>query len=341
MFGVGIVGSSAIAGKHAAAVKNIVGLDLRTVCDINQIQGKDFAVEYGIGYCYDYNELLRDEKIHLIAICTPNWLHAPMAEAAMLAGKHVLVEKPLALGVQEARHLMELSRQKRVQLGVAYQLRLLHHIKAVKKILEGGSLGVVNHFLLSLRLNRNADYFRKSLWRGQRAKDGGLLYNQAIHYLDLIHWFQGPFQVLTSYMTTRKPYMETEDLVIALLANKEGTAGIVEASISIYPQSMGCTLSIFAEKGTVILDGMALDRVSYWKASVPAPLSEDSSRGHEKLYDDFYRNLVRGSVPAVSGADVLGSMELIEKIILSSLTEKKQANSEMRKETAENDAGFN
>lgn len=315
MYKVAIVGSSAIARRHVRAMHHIGDLHLAAVCDIDTQRGLTFARDFGITFQEHYNTLLLNKEIGIIVICTPNWLHAPMAEAAIREGKHVLVEKPLALSAAEARKIIELSRNKGVRLGVVHQLRFFSHLQILKEVLLRQRLGMVNHFAFALHLNRNAEYFRTSPWKGQKDKDGGLLYNQAIHYLDLLNWFWGPLQVISSYLTTRGLAIETENLALSLLVNEQGTAGVFEASLAVYPRSLGCRLAIFAEKGTVIFSGKALEKIELWEASVPAPPMENETLGHEKLYLDFYRSLQdKNWDPVITGEEVLEVLELIESI---------------------------
>ena len=177
----GIIGCGAIAVKHGEAIKNSNLANLDASFDTNFSRACDFADIYGGKAFSDLGLFLSLSDIDVVCICTPSGLHAAIGIACAKAGKHVLVEKPLALSLEDADALIEACQENGVLLGVVHQNRLKPAIKLLRKAMEEGRFGKLTHASAIIRWNRNQGYFQKEPWRGTKKMDGGLLINQAIH----------------------------------------------------------------------------------------------------------------------------------------------------------------
>lgn len=312
-----IVGCGHIAHKHAQAIRALDGVQLAAVCDPNEERVKKFVEEYqGEGYL-NYGELLKRQDIQVINLCTPSGLHGEMALAAARAHKHVLLEKPMTLSLQEADDLIEGFRAEGVQLGVIHQNRFKPVVQYLKEAVEKGCFGKLTHANATVRWNRGDQYFQQEPWRGTRKMDGGTLLNQAIHNIDLLLWIMGPVKSVFAYTATRLRSIETEDVGVALLRFANGALGVVEAATTIYPGNLEETLNIFGSTGTVILGGVTANDAKVWEVKdlVKPEISNNnkfpSYHGHLEAIKDMVKAVQTGDKPLVDGEEARKTLEVI------------------------------
>jgi predicted dehydrogenase len=200
-----IIGCGRISHKHIEALaNNFKEADLISVCDI--VPGKmdkdveeyyEFMKQRGINLdkkinkYMDYKEMLKKEDIDAVSVCTESGHHAVHALYCLNAGKHVLVEKPMALSLNDADKMIKLSHEKNLKLGVCHQNRFNPPIQKLRRAIEEGRFGRIINGTARILWNRNDDYYRQAPWRGTKALDGGTLMNQCIHNIDLLQWMMG------------------------------------------------------------------------------------------------------------------------------------------------------
>ncbi|MCX7795646.1 MAG: Gfo/Idh/MocA family oxidoreductase [bacterium] len=260
-----IVGCGQNAHKHSEVVSDIPYLELVAVCDSNLSRAEDFASQYKVKKVYmDYRELLEKEDLDFVSISTPHSSHYEIAKFALNSKVNVLVEKPLALSLEEAKELCFLSDNLGLKLGMVVQMRYNPLIELAQEAVRNGALGIP--FLGSVHMlwYRPQEYFENS-WRGSKNYDGGMLYNMAIHYLDLLILFFGEVQSAYAMAGTFTHSIETEDTLVAVLRFYNGTLATFEGSFSIYPQNLETSLSIFGDKGTIVIGGLALNSINAWR----------------------------------------------------------------------------
>jgi predicted dehydrogenase len=319
--GVAIIGCGAISSTHAEAVVETDSAKLLMVADIDTKKAETLANKYGCDYTTNYKELLRNPDVQSVHLCTPHYLHAPMAKAFMEAGKHVLVEKPMGINFQECEELNEISRQTRCYLGVCLQNRYHATTAKMKELVDCGKMGRILGARAFVTWMRDKAYYEQSQWRGTWGREGGsLLINQAIHTLDLLQWLMGEIKDVRGSVATHflSETIETEDTAEALLLFESGARALFFAS-NAYVSNAPVYLELECEEGTMILNGALTIN---WKDGRKT-LLEDTTRngykaywgiGHKYLIQDFYHCLNSGKPFPVNGVEGSKAIRIIQKI---------------------------
>jgi len=322
----GIIGCGRIAYKHAEAVSKNEQADLMCVCDIIEEKAVQYKDKYGAGdHCADYRRMLELPGLDAVSICTPSGMHAAMGIAAAKAGKHVVVEKPMALSLQDADDLINACEENGVKLAVCFQNRFNPPVQKLRRALEAGRFGRLTHGSAVIRWFRPQDYYDQAPWRGTWAMDGGCLMNQSIHDIDLLQWMLGPVESVFGYTATNLRKIEAEDVGVAVLKFKNGALGVIEASTTVYPENLEETLSIFGEKGTAVLGGIAVNKIETWKFAglteengATEPLQQDVPNvygyGHAALIEDFIEAVHNDRKPYIDGREGRGALEIVLSI---------------------------
>lgn len=324
MIKMAIAGCGHISKKHAAALTGMDNTRLAAVCDIKRERAESLAGQYGVSAYGDYDELLQDKNIDAVIVCSPSGLHASMGEKAAAAGKHVLIEKPFVLRLEDGVRLVETCRRKGVRLGIVHPNRMKPIVQALKKALDNGSFGKITHVSATLRWNRRPEYYRSEPWRGTRVYDGGILFNQAIHLIDLLNWLAGPVSEVFAYGASRMHQIECEDVCACVLKFRDGALGVIEAAVTVYPENLEESLSIFGTRGTAVLGGRMLSQVKEWLFScLPQETAFEQAKklnqmsntaGHKDILQDFADAVLYSREPLVSGRDALETLRLISAI---------------------------
>lgn len=322
----GIIGCGRIAYKHAEAIKNNEKANLLCVCDIIEERAAEYKDKYGAeAHFTDYRKMLEYSGLDVVNICTPSGMHAEMGIAAAQAGKHVIVEKPMALSLKDADDLIGACDESGVKLAVCFQNRFNPPVQKLRRALEEGRFGKLTHASAIVRWFRPQDYYDQAPWRGTRAMDGGCLMNQSIHNIDLLQWMMGPVESVFGYTATNLRKIECEDVGVAVLKFKNGALGVIEASTTIYPENLEETLNIFGEKGTVVLGGIAVNKIETWKFadSTDENGAIDQHQqdvpnvygfGHEALVEDFINAVINNSEPYITGREGRNALEIVLSI---------------------------
>jgi UDP-N-acetyl-2-amino-2-deoxyglucuronate dehydrogenase len=330
----GIIGCGRIAYKHAEAIKKNEKANLLSVCDVIEDRVVNYKDKYGAQEHYiDYQELLENPDLDVVSICTPSGMHAEMGIAAAKAGKHVIVEKPMAMSLQDADDLINACDENGVKLAVCFQNRFNPPVQKLRRALEEGRFGKLTHGSAVVRWFRPQDYYDQAPWRGTRANDGGCLMNQSIHNIDLLQWMMGPVESVFGYTANNLRKIECEDVGVAVLKFKSGALGVIEASTTVYPENLEETLNIFGEKGTVVLGGIAVNKIETWKF---ADAKEENGSfgehqqdvpnvygfGHEALIDDFIQAIIEDKKPYIDGREGIKALRLVLDIYKSATSQK-------------------
>ncbi|MEK3910910.1 Gfo/Idh/MocA family protein [Paenibacillus sp. FSL H7-0331] len=317
-----IVGCGHIAQKHAESIQFIQDAHLHAVCDTNRITLDDFIVKTGaIGYT-DYSEMLDDPKINVVNICTPSGLHERLAVQAANAGKHIIVEKPVALTLAAVDRIEEACLRNGVKCAVVHPNRFRPAIVELKKMIDQGRFGTISHVNATVRWNRNQAYYDQADWRGTKAMDGGVLMNQAIHNLDLLLWLMGPVKRVHAITSTRLRAIEAEDVAAAILEFENGAVGVIEAASTIYPKNYEESISIFGETGTAVIGGPTASWIKHWVFEHSLPSENEQLiqiieadpygiPGHQRIIRDMVRAIRDDREPLVTLRDGRNALKLV------------------------------
>ncbi|SMO66643.1 Gfo/Idh/MocA family protein [Melghirimyces algeriensis] len=316
----GIIGCGHIAKKHKKAIDDVDGAKLVRVCDKDPDKLTHFT-EQGVSGSTDVMEILTSPDVDVVNICTPSGLHADLTVRAAEQGKHIVVEKPMALTLTDAVRMVQACDHHGVQLSVVHPNRFRPAIRALRCRVEEGAFGTFSHANATVRWNRDQEYYDQASWRGTRRMDGGVLMNQAIHNLDLLLWMMGEVEKVSSFHSTRLRNIETEDTSVSILTFKNGALGVVEAAVTLYPRNLEESLSLFGETGTAVVGGPTANWIQAWKfADMTDGETEAVMRrvndnpygipGHHCLIQDMTEAVQKGSRPLVTGEDGMRALSL-------------------------------
>lgn len=318
--GFGIVGCGRIAPYHADSIASCDGAELVAVADIVEERAKCLGSRFGADHYTDYRDMLERDDIDVVTICTPSGNHPEIGIDAARAGKHVVVEKPMALTLIEADQLIAECEANKVKLSVVFQNRFNLPVQRLRRALESGKLGKLTYGTATVRWRRTQSYYDSDEWRGTYALDGGALMNQAIHTVDLLQWMLGPVEEVFGYTDTLRWRMEAEDIGLAVLKFRNGAFGIIEATTTMSPKDLEGSLSIFGESGSVIIGGMAANEMTVCEFEKDDNgLSNDASceienvygRGHKDVIADMVEAINKDREPYVNGSEGRKALEIV------------------------------
>lgn len=335
-----LIGCGRIAPNHLAAFcNNWADLELVALCDIvNEnienlltacnIPGQDKQLIHRYS---DYKELLQKEKPQLVAIATDSGSHAEIAIDCIEAGSNLIIEKPIALSLEDVDQIIELAKKHQVMVCACHQNRFNKSIQKIRTTLEAGKFGRLFHGTAHIRWNRGENYYTQAPWRGTWEKDGGALMNQCIHNIDLLRWMMGDEIEEVFAYTDRlaHPYIEAEDLGLALIKFKNSAYGVIEGTTNVYPSNLEETLYIFGEKGTVKAGGKSVNIIEEWRFAdndenaeeVKEKFTENPPNvygfGHTPLYKDVIESLRTGRKPYIDAEAGRRALELVLAIYKS------------------------
>lgn len=285
---------------------------------------KGFFTDAKVAVYTDYKEMLDKENIDVIALATESGYHPEIAMYCMNKGKHIIVEKPMALSTKDADMMIECAKKNNVKLCVSHQNRFNPPIQLLRSAVEEGRFGKLVNGMASIRWNRNMGYYQQAPWRGTWELDGGTLMNQCIHDIDLLQWMMGG-EVDSVYAQTDTFLRDIagEDFGAIIIRFKNGAIGIVEGSACVYPKNLEETLSIFGETGAVVIGGLAVNRIETWRFADGKDSEEEILKtqkgdpdtvyghGHTPLFKDMIDAIKNNREPLINGEEGKKGMEII------------------------------
>lgn len=265
MFRFALVGCGRISRKHVSVLQEIEGATLTAVCDINELRAKAVSDPLGIPYYTDYHEMLKREQIDVVNVLTPSGLHGAHVLEIVKYGPHIVVEKPMALTLDDADRMIEACDLAGVKLFVVKQNRYNLAVQQLRKAIDEGRFGKMVLGTVRVRWCRDQAYYDQDDWRGTWAMDGGVLTNQASHHIDLLEWCMGDVESVFAQTATRLVDIEVEDTGVALLRFSSGALGIIEATNATRPADLEGSISILGEHGSVEIAGFAVNKIRTWQ----------------------------------------------------------------------------
>ena len=326
MISFALVGCGRIGERHAEHI--FTQGKLMAVCDIDQAKARSVAAKYKVPYYTSHQELLLNETTtEVISICTPNGLHAMHSIDALNAGYHVLCEKPMALVVKDCEDMIGAAEKAGRKLFIVKQNRFNPPVIALKKLVEEGGFGKIFNVQVNCFWNRDEKYYQNS-WKGTRQLDGGTLYTQFSHFIDLLYWIVGDVSEVFALTKNfnHQGIIEFEDTGCIILRFQNGALGTIHYTVNSFDRNMEGSITVFGEKGTVKVGGQYLNELEYQNIKgykIPDLPSgnpanqygsyQGSMSNHDKVYQDIIGVLSQegGSTNAYDG---LKTVEIINKI---------------------------
>ena len=291
-----LIGCGRIATNHMkAAVNN--KLNIVAVCDVipehmeSILEKHQLNQDTNIKRYTDYKQMIEENQIDLVSIATESGIHAEIALYCIDHNIHVIIEKPMAMNIEDAEEIIRRSEEKNVKVSACHQNRFNIAVQEMRKAVEEGRFGQLSHGSIHVRWNRNEDYYTQAPWRGTWAQDGGALMNQCIHGIDLLRWMMGD-EVVEVYGATRQQfhhYLEAEDIGMAVIKFKNGAVATIEGTTNVYPQNLEETLYLFGENGTVKLGGKSTNNIDVWDFKDETE-EDHKNKGFEEVTSNVYGN---------------------------------------------------
>jgi predicted dehydrogenase len=323
----GIIGCGRIAQRHAEHILNN-GI-LSAVCDNVPEKAAAMSEKFGGKNYSSVEEMLSMERdIDVVSVCSPNGLHAKHAISALRAGMHVLCEKPMAISVFDCGEMIKEAEKANRRLFIVKQNRFNPPVAAVKKALDDGHFGKLLSVQLNCYWNRNPEYYENS-WKGTKSLDGGTLFTQFSHFIDLLYWMAGDVKSVKAYTrnANHDGIIEFEDQGVAILEFYNGVIGSVQYTVNSYDKNMEGSLTIFGEKGTVKIGGQYLNELEYqhfedFEIKDLPPGNPPNNYGkyfgsmsnHDKVYANVVSVLSGNGIISTNGFEGLKTVEIIDKI---------------------------
>jgi predicted dehydrogenase len=322
-----IIGCGRIASRHAGIINKLGNLS--AVSDIKPERAEEFAKLYGCKAFTDYKKMLSQSEIDIVSVCTPNSLHHIQSVDALLAGKHVICEKPMALNINDCNEMIQASDKTGKKLFIVKQNRFNPPVTALKKVIDENRLGKIYNAEVNCFWNRNEAYYLSSDWKGKANLDGGTLFTQFSHFIDILYWLIGDVKKVHALRKnfSHKSTIEFEDTGAAILEFSSGAIGTINYTVNSFGKNMEGSITIFAEKGTVKIGGQYLNVLEYQNIenykieglpeSRPANdygFYQGSMSNHEEVYKNVIDVLENNGVIAASAYEGMKTVEIIQKI---------------------------
>lgn len=326
-----LIGCGRISNKHIEAAKHN-GFHIIALCDIEIEKARQQTFSHKLSAnCYsDYKKMICDcPEIEIIAIATTSGSHAEIAIYCIEQHLNVIIEKPIALSLLEARQIVDLSIRKKVTVSVCHQNRFNFAIQKLKQAICTNRFGKISHGGIRVLWNRDKEYYKQASWRGTWEDDGGCMMNQCIHGVDLLIWMFGDVKSIYGCIRNRiHDEIEAEDVGLAIVEFRNGVIATIEGTTNVYPANLEEALYVFGEKGTVKIGGKSATSVDIWEfddylveddeiKTIDEKTQNIYGNGHKRLYKDVKNAIIEKRQPFITAVDGYKALEVILSIYLS------------------------
>ncbi len=330
---IALVGCGRISARHIQVLTRMEGIRLVGLCDIQADRAQKAAESLGLPWFTDALEMVKKMQPDIVSVLTDSGLH-PMIGCELASHvKALVVEKPMALTLEDADRLIETCEHCGTKLFVVKQNRYNPAVVKLKEAVQAGRFGKMVLGTVRIRWSRPQEYYDQDAWRGTWALDGGVFTNQASHHIDLLQWIMGPVESVKSYVSTRLVDIEAEDTGVAVLKFKSGALGVIEATTATRPKDLEGSISVLGEKASVVIGGFSVNRMVTWNFAEPRSEDEDMQQlisnppnvygfGHQPFYEDILSCLEKGTRPMLDGLEGRKSLEIINALYESAFTGK-------------------
>jgi predicted dehydrogenase len=323
-----LVGCGRIAKRHSELLGNsqISGACLAAVCDLVEDKAQKIGQQFSIPFFTDMHEMMQKVNVDVVVVLTESGMHAEHVVALAPYGKHIVVEKPMALTLDDADAMIRACDQAGGKLFVVKQNRFNVPVVKARQALEAGRFGKLTMGTVRVRWCRPQSYYDQAGWRGTWSMDGGVLANQASHHVDMLEWMMGDVVSVFAMGTTALAKIEAEDTAVVILRFKNGALGAIEATTATRPKDLEGSLSILGEGGTVEIAGFAVNEMKVWKF-VKSEVGDEAIMekysvnppnvygfGHQAYYEHVVDGILNNKQHIVDGLVGRKSLELISAI---------------------------
>lgn len=333
---VSLVGCGRIAKRHSELLGNnqIAGAKLVAVCDIDLAKAEKISGQFKVPFYTDMHEMMRKTDCDIVAVLTESGNHAQHVVQLAQYGRHIVVEKPMALTMDDADSMIKACDSAGIKLFVVKQNRFNVPVQKLREALEAKRFGKLVLGTVRVRWCRDQSYYDQDKWRGTWALDGGVLTNQASHHVDLLEWMMGDVESVCAMSATALVNIEAEDTAVVILRFRSGALGVIEATTAVRPKDLEGSISILGEKGSVEIGGFAVNQMKVWnfaekvaddvgvmnKYSVNPP--DVYGFGHRAYYEHVVDCVNNNKPQLVDGLEGRRSLELISAIYESIETQR-------------------
>ncbi|MFW3146833.1 MAG: Gfo/Idh/MocA family protein [Thermoplasmatota archaeon] len=314
-----VVGYGNIGSRHVAFLKDTLGAKVVLVCDVKEERAMEGASAAGCRWTTSFEDVLQDPVVDIVDICTPSGLHADMSTKAMEAGKHALSEKPMALSLSDAQRVIDAEKRTGMKYFLVKQNRYNPPVAALKEAVDAGRMGDVFLINSDVYWNRRRSYYDDEEWRGTLALDGGALFTQSSHFVDLIVWLGGnPMLVESTMKNIDHPYIETEDLGTLKVVFESGAVAVMNYTTAVYEKNLEGSITVLGTRGSIKVGGRYLNELTIWSVEglempdlppgKPPNTYKGGYQGSMSNHDKVFQNVVQvlrsdGDVPIAVGAE--------------------------------------
>lgn len=323
-----LVGCGRIAKRHSELLGNqqIANAGLAAVCDVVETKARAIGEQFGVPWFTDMHEMAREVDIDAFVVLTESGNHARNVIDLAPYGRHIVVEKPMALSLADADRMIAACDEAGVKLFVVKQNRFNVPVVKLREALEAGRFGKLVMGTVRVRWCRPQSYYDQDPWRGTWALDGGVLTNQASHHVDLLEWMMGDVESVYAKTTTALADIEAEDTAVVILKFASGALGVIEATTAVRPRDLEGSISVLGEKGSVEIGGFAVNQMKVWNFIEPVEDDENVMGkysvnppnvygfGHQAYYEHVVGCILHGREHLVDGLVGRRSLELINAI---------------------------
>lgn len=323
-----LVGCGRISKRHSELLghNQINGAQLVAACDIVEEKARRIGREFSVPHFMDMHHMMRSVEVDVVVVLTESGSHAEHVIGLAAYGKHIIVEKPMALTLSDADAMIHACYAAGVKLFVVKQNRFNVPVIKLREALEQGRFGKLVMGTVRVRWCRPQAYYDQDSWRGTWAMDGGVLTNQASHHVDLLEWMMGEVDSVFAMSRTALANIEAEDTAVVVLRFKNGVLGVIEATTAVRPVDLEGSLSVLGEGGSVEIGGFAVNKMKVWnfvdriagddevmeKYSVNPP--SVYGFGHQAYYEHVVDCVLNNKPHMVDGLEGRKSLELINAI---------------------------
>jgi len=328
-----LIGCGTIANKHIESINRIINAKLVTICDSDKDKAKELGEKYRIPWYGDSNYMIEHQDVDVISILTPSGTHAQIAMDLIKYKKHFVIEKPLALRLEDADAIIEACDKANIKIFVVQQNRFNPPVKKLIEAIDNNEFGKLVLGSIRVRWCRTQDYYDQKKWRGTWAYDGGVFTNQASHHIDMLMWMMGRVESVMAITSTRLVNIEAEDTGVAILKFKNGALGVIEATTATRPKDLEGSISILGEKGSVEIGGFYMNELETWNFldddedvnhifETYGKTPEIFAWNHTEFLKDVVDSISNNKKGLIDGLEARKSLELINAIYESAETGK-------------------